>query len=266
MIPKPQDLSLTDHRGLSAENLPAVGRNTCYPTRDGKPAHQYPQPDPFGSAPMSGLFLTLIREYDSSSGFWLSRDPMGEGADTNLYAYCLNNPIGNVDPLGLQVGLSIPELERDKNIKGLFFVSRDMANERMFEDPKTRQHEVTKLKFIEDYTDRVNEGLREQGISDKIQVVVFNSADHLRAMIDGIEPGRVVSVAAVTHGNFNGDVWLGDSREDITPEAVYVQMVAKASTRYPTLADSCQRKDDKTANILKGVNRIRNQLRQYNGK
>ena len=49
----------------------------------------------------SGLYLTLHRVYDPKNGRWLSRDPMGERAGTNLYAYCGNDPINRWDPFGL---------------------------------------------------------------------------------------------------------------------------------------------------------------------
>ena len=41
------------------------------------------------------------RQYMPSIGRWLTRDPMGEVAGANLYAYVGNNPISNNDPLGL---------------------------------------------------------------------------------------------------------------------------------------------------------------------
>jgi RHS repeat-associated protein len=49
----------------------------------------------------SGLDLATYRVYDSKMGRWISRDPLGEGVDYNLYRYCGNDPISNVDPLGL---------------------------------------------------------------------------------------------------------------------------------------------------------------------
>lgn len=39
--------------------------------------------------------------YKSDLARWLSRDPLGEDAGTNLYAYVDENPIGTIDQLGL---------------------------------------------------------------------------------------------------------------------------------------------------------------------
>jgi len=45
----------------------------------------------------------LFRFYDPSLGKFLSRDPIGEKAGQNLYLMCLNDPIGWIDILGLQI-------------------------------------------------------------------------------------------------------------------------------------------------------------------
>jgi RHS repeat-associated protein len=47
----------------------------------------------------SGLMLLGHRYYDSSTGRFLSRDPIGDG--NNWYAYCGNNPLKFVDYFGL---------------------------------------------------------------------------------------------------------------------------------------------------------------------
>lgn len=51
--------------------------------------------------PSTGLYLTKYREYMPAAGRWLSRDPIGIQGGLNIYAYVGNNPVSNVDPLGL---------------------------------------------------------------------------------------------------------------------------------------------------------------------
>jgi RHS repeat-associated protein len=57
--------------------------------------------------PITGLFYYRARWYDSQQGRFLSEDPLDSVGNTNLYSYVNNNPVINVDPLGLltfQVG------------------------------------------------------------------------------------------------------------------------------------------------------------------
>ena len=49
----------------------------------------------------SGLNLSLYRAYNPAMGRWLSRDPLGETAGINLYAYVSNNSVSALDPFGL---------------------------------------------------------------------------------------------------------------------------------------------------------------------
>ncbi|UWD89314.1 hypothetical protein NY025_04785 [Ralstonia pseudosolanacearum] len=49
----------------------------------------------------SGMYLTLFRAYDSGTGRWVSRDPIGERGGFNLYGYVGGNPLAAIDPLGL---------------------------------------------------------------------------------------------------------------------------------------------------------------------
>ena len=48
----------------------------------------------------AGLYLTQYRVYDPKTGRWLSRDPIGEMGDINLYGYVGGNPVNFIDPTG----------------------------------------------------------------------------------------------------------------------------------------------------------------------
>jgi len=49
----------------------------------------------------TGLYYYRARYYNPQIGRFLQTDPVGYGAGMNLYRYCANNPVGYVDPLGL---------------------------------------------------------------------------------------------------------------------------------------------------------------------
>ena len=51
--------------------------------------------------PDTGLYDYRARWYDPAVGRFLTEDPAGLDADPNLYRYCGNSPLVNVDPSGL---------------------------------------------------------------------------------------------------------------------------------------------------------------------
>ncbi|MDY6950912.1 MAG: RHS repeat-associated core domain-containing protein [Thermodesulfobacteriota bacterium] len=56
----------------------------------------------------TGLVRFGFRDYDPDVGRWTAKDPIGFAAgDTDLYGYCLNDPMNWIDPLGLAAGRRI---------------------------------------------------------------------------------------------------------------------------------------------------------------
>jgi len=52
----------------------------------------------------TGLVRFCYRDYDPDIGRWTAKDPiLFAGGDTDLFCYCLNNPVNFLDPLGLEV-------------------------------------------------------------------------------------------------------------------------------------------------------------------
>ena len=49
------------------------------------------------------LYHFRARWYDPETGRWLSNDPIGISGGLNLYAFCSNDPVNFVDPMGLDV-------------------------------------------------------------------------------------------------------------------------------------------------------------------
>ncbi|HKO53850.1 MAG TPA: RHS repeat-associated core domain-containing protein [Polyangiaceae bacterium] len=61
---------------------------------------------PFGFAgglydALTGLVRFGARDYDAETGRWAAKDPIGFAGGVNMYAYCGNDPVNQVDPTGL---------------------------------------------------------------------------------------------------------------------------------------------------------------------
>ncbi|MGC9965624.1 MAG: RHS repeat-associated core domain-containing protein, partial [Syntrophobacteraceae bacterium] len=52
--------------------------------------------------PDTGLVHFGYRDYDPDTGTWTAKDPiLFKGGDTNLFGYCLNDPVNWIDTFGL---------------------------------------------------------------------------------------------------------------------------------------------------------------------
>jgi len=58
----------------------------------------------------TGLAMYQLRPYQPDLGRWLCRDPIEETGGLNLYGMLSNQPLGNVDNLGLSMHFNIPAL------------------------------------------------------------------------------------------------------------------------------------------------------------
>lgn len=58
----------------------------------------------------TGLEYHQARYYIPWLGRWMNFDPIGIGDGVNVYAYCRNNPVGNVDSSGTQTEEKVPPL------------------------------------------------------------------------------------------------------------------------------------------------------------
>ena len=82
-------LAVRDASGLPIQNLKSpIGNRYLFQGREYSHA--------------TGLYNFRLRWYDSATGRWLSKDPIGISGGLNLYAFCANDPVNYVDPWGLK--------------------------------------------------------------------------------------------------------------------------------------------------------------------
>jgi RHS repeat-associated protein len=111
-------LTRSDASGTTSFILDALGSTVALTDSLGAVQTQYTY-EPFGSASLTGtasgnasqytgrdndgtgVYYYRARYYLSSSGRFISEDPIGLNAGPNVYAYVGNNPIALIDPLGL---------------------------------------------------------------------------------------------------------------------------------------------------------------------
>jgi RHS repeat-associated protein len=91
----------------------------------------------------TGLVRFCHRDYDPAVGRFTAPDPLGDtGGDHDLYDYCVDEPVGRVDPEGLFFGPIIQLLKKAKTFFSIGKKSDDAHQEA--EEMRERQSNATK--------------------------------------------------------------------------------------------------------------------------
>jgi len=104
---------LYDPQGSVVQRVDAAGAVTDTDLYDawGNKVQGNPASDPVGYCGQhgyytdaeTGLVLCTHRYYDPTLGRWVTRDPIGSNGGLNIYGYCKEDPVGNVDQSGFSV-------------------------------------------------------------------------------------------------------------------------------------------------------------------
>jgi RHS repeat-associated protein len=93
----------------------------------------------------TGLLYYGYRYYGAETGRWLSRDPIGERGGLNVYGFVQNDPIGRVDPLGLddfdEVTDILTPVELQEFSQTAFFGGQETYTEVQYDDMFVRHTE-----------------------------------------------------------------------------------------------------------------------------
>jgi RHS repeat-associated protein len=99
----------------------------------------------------TGLYYFGQRYLDPVTGQWLNREPLGESESVNLYSYCHNDPVNNVDRLGLATTLVSGEASISTEIPNIYKVCRLLADTSTLNIVDTAVMDLIALPYLEDY-------------------------------------------------------------------------------------------------------------------
>jgi RHS repeat-associated protein len=99
----------------------------------------------------TGLYYYGGRYYDPVTGQWLSREPLGEDESLNLNSYCHNDPVNNVDRLGLATTLVSGGASISTEIPNFYKVCRQLADTSTLNIADTAVMDLIALPYLEDY-------------------------------------------------------------------------------------------------------------------
>ena len=134
----------------------------------------------------SGLSYHNARYYISWLGRWMNPDPIGIGDGVNVYAYCKNDPVGNVDDSGTQL-----KPNNKKTSDSLFYSTQWLPNS----NSKSNQQ-------VESESDKGNDPIFGSGSG---LLGLYNSTVRLNYMISAL--GLLNE-----HNTSLGFNWIGGAR------------------------------------------------------
>ena len=93
----------------------------------------------------TGLIRFGYRDYDPDTGRWTAKDPIRfAGGDTDLYGYCLGDPVNGIDPKGLYGGKII---KLSKKLWGKVMPGRGrLKTGDLYKDPRVKVYGDSKAK------------------------------------------------------------------------------------------------------------------------
>jgi RHS repeat-associated protein len=184
------------------------------------------------------------RYYDSDLSVWLSVDPLADKyLSTSGFMYVMGNPIGNIDPNGLEnivvVGNQGESPNSDRKYKNRKHFLEAALNEakRLVEDGEVTTMLVHKGNYtddeIESYRDRANKlGISLLVINDVNEVISYINTK--RGLSDPRSNDLITDLVFVSHGNqeniFIGN-WNGTGKRTLSIHDVKTKISATAFSK-----------------------------------
>ncbi|MDO9573510.1 MAG: RHS repeat-associated core domain-containing protein, partial [Candidatus Contubernalis sp.] len=116
----------------------------------------------------NGLYFMQTRHYDSLTGRFIQRDPIGLAGGLNLYTYALNNPVTTIDPKGMLVVELLAVLTAAGVLLTGDKIGHDMKNGVIGRSLKTAGERIRDPENItpQDVKDRIGPNPGEQAVKE----------------------------------------------------------------------------------------------------